>query len=110
MHETPVLTRALSRHSRLTIAALTLFLPFALHAQTGTITGKVTDGDTKQPIADVRVTIPGTALTTLSSADGDYRLFNVRPGRTTVAAFRIGYKGTRDTVVLAAGQTLTLNF
>ena len=109
MHETPVLTRALFRHSRLTIAALMLALPCEVSAQTGTITGKVTDGDTKQPIADVRVTIPGTALTTLSSADGDYRLFNVRPGRTTVAAFRIGYKGTRDTVVLAAGQTLTLN-
>ncbi|MCC6770387.1 MAG: SusC/RagA family TonB-linked outer membrane protein [Gemmatimonadaceae bacterium] len=76
-------------------------------AQTGTIAGKVTDVATNLPLSDVRVTIPGTALVTLSNSTGDYRLVNVSPGRVTLAIFRLGYRATRDTVRVDAGQTLT---
>src|SRR5207253_7096981 len=84
-------------------------LPAALFAQTGIIIGKVTDGDTKLPLADVRVTISGTTLSTLTNPEGDYRLINVRPGLVHVAMFRLGYKAAADTVRLAAGRTVTHN-
>ena len=87
-------------------AVLALVLPLALSAQSGSIAGKVTDGSTRQPIADVRVVIPGTALETQTNRDGEYRLVNVRPGRALVGVFRLGYKATSDTVrVTANGVT-----
>lgn len=93
------------------IAASLLFaLPAgALQAQTGTISGKVTDAATKLPIADVRVVISGTAFETQTNKDGEYRLLNVRPGVTGISAFRIGYKAKLDTATVVAGQTVTLD-
>lgn len=84
-------------------------IPAALVAQTGIITGKVTDGASGAPIADARVTIGGTALATITSGVGEYRLTNVRPGRVTVAVFRLGFKAAGDTLRVAAGQTITFN-
>src|SRR5207244_10926745 len=109
MLETSTFAGASSRRALFAATILVLALPRALLAQTAIIAGKVTDGTTKQPLADVRVTIAGTALATQSNAQGGYRLANVRPGPTTVAAFRVGYKATRDTVRLVAGQTVTLD-
>jgi TonB-dependent starch-binding outer membrane protein SusC len=93
------------------VAASLLFaLPAAgLQAQTGTISGKVTDAATKAPLADVRVVISGTAFETQTNREGEYRLLNVRPGVTGVSAFRIGYKAKQDTIRVVAGQTATLN-
>jgi len=78
-------------------------------AQTGTVSGKVTDASTNRPIADVRVTAAGTALATVTNAEGDYRLAGLRPGRVTIAIFRLGYKAARDTINVDANQTVTLN-
>jgi TonB-dependent starch-binding outer membrane protein SusC len=109
MQKTLVLARALSRHTVLLVAVLMLALPAAVVAQTATIAGKVTDGATRQPLADVRVTIAGTALSTSTNAAGDYRLVNVPPGRRTVALFRLGYKATGDSVRFVAGENVTLD-
>jgi len=98
--------------SRLAAVATSLLfaLPAAgLQAQTGTISGKVTDAATKAPLADVRVVISGTAFETQTNREGEYRLLNVRPGVTGVSAFRIGYKAKQDTIRVVAGQTATLN-
>jgi TonB-linked SusC/RagA family outer membrane protein len=80
-----------------------------LLAQTGTITGKVTDAANQRPLSDVRVTVIGTALSSLTNAEGDYRLTNLRPGKVTIQVFRLGYRTGGDTVRVAAGQTATLN-
>jgi len=93
----------------LLVALLTLLLPSGLMAQTGSVTGKVTDRATRQPIADAQVVVPGTALVTQTNKEGDYRLSNVPAGRVQVGAFRLGYKAVNDTVRLFAGQTVTRN-
>jgi TonB-linked SusC/RagA family outer membrane protein len=102
--------RAITRRL-VAVAALMVFAaPLrAVQAQTGTITGKVTDAATKLPIADVRVIITGTTFEAQTGRDGEFRLVNVRPGAVTVSAFRIGYRLKQDTVRVAAGQTIALN-
>ncbi|PHX64760.1 MAG: hypothetical protein CK550_08250, partial [Gemmatimonadetes bacterium] len=91
-------------------AVLLVALPSrALLAQTGTISGKVTDAATALPVADARVVISGTTFEAQTNKDGDYRLTNVKPGRTGVSVFRLGYKASRDSVVVVAGQTASLN-
>lgn len=102
-------SRAFFHSSVLFALALLSALSSELVAQTGTITGKVTDGATQRPLAEVRVAIAGTALVTQTNADGDYRLVNLRPGRLTVGMFRLGYRAAGDTVRVTAGQTATLN-
>jgi TonB-dependent starch-binding outer membrane protein SusC len=103
-------SRVLSYRSVRSIAILSSVLSSPLFAQTGTIVGKVTDAATRRPLADVRLAIAGTQLSTVTNTQGDYRFVNLRPGLITVTAFRIGYKAVGDTVRLAAGQTDTLNF
>jgi len=94
----------------LLLAALfTLLLPSGLMAQTGSVSGKVTDRGTRQPIADAQVVVPGTALVTQTNKEGDYRLSNVPAGRVQVSAFRLGYKAVSDTVRLLVGGTATKN-
>ncbi|WP_310571740.1 SusC/RagA family TonB-linked outer membrane protein [Gemmatimonas sp.] len=102
--------RAIIRRLAVIAAVLLVALPSrALFAQTGTISGKVTDAATAQPIADARVVIAGTTFEAQTNKDGDYRLTNVKPGRTGVSVFRLGYKASRDSVMVVAGQTATLN-
>ena len=91
------------------VAVLLLVLPSrALFAQTGTITGKVTDAATSQAIADARVIVRGTTLEAQTNRDGEFRLVAVRTGSAVVGVFRLGYKATTDTVRVASGQTVTM--
>jgi TonB-dependent SusC/RagA subfamily outer membrane receptor len=91
------------------VAVLLLVLPSrALFAQTGTITGKVTDAATSQGIADARVIVRGTTLEALTNRDGEFRLVAVRAGSAVVGVFRLGFKATTDTVRVTAGQTTTM--
>lgn len=72
-------------------------------AQTGTIAGKVMDAATQLPIAGVRIVLSGGAAETQSTIAGEFRLVNVRPGRVIIAAFRLGYKTSSDTITVVAG-------
>lgn len=89
---------------------LAVTLPLALVAQTGVVTGKVTDRATRQPVADAQVVITGTALVTQTSKEGDYRISNIPAGRVNIGVFRLGYKALGDTVRVTAGGTVTKNF
>jgi TonB-linked SusC/RagA family outer membrane protein len=92
------------------LAVPMLALPAAAQAQTGTVTGKVTDAATKAPIADARVLITGTVLGSQTNAQGEYRLTQVRSGMVRFSVLRLGYKSVRDSVRVADGATATLNF
>ncbi|MFN5598653.1 MAG: TonB-dependent receptor domain-containing protein, partial [Gemmatimonas sp.] len=66
-----------------------------LAAQSGVITGKVTDATTGRPIENAQV---GALLTggqqygAVTGADGSYRIINLRDGSYTVTARLIGYE------------------
>lgn len=95
---------------RVALGTTPVFLASSVFAQTGTVTGKIVDRASSQPIADARVFVTGTALEVSSNAQGDYRLVNVRPGRAQIVVLRLGYRAAQDTVTVVAGQTLTKNF
>jgi outer membrane receptor for ferrienterochelin and colicins len=78
-------------------------------AQTGTITGRVTDADGGRPVvgATVRALVAtGTAAAaTMTNDEGQYRL-SVSPGTYTISVRRIGYgEAERRAVVVPAGGT-----
>jgi TonB-dependent starch-binding outer membrane protein SusC len=90
------------------IAALAV--PFAVHAQvqTGRITGTVTVAPGGQPLAGANVLIVGTDIRAGVSPEGRFTLPNVPAGTHQVRVQRIGYAPQTQTVVVAAGQTVSL--
>lgn len=101
------MTRLLGRIAALFIAAVTFTVPIsAQQAAVGTITGRVTDGGTGQPVADAQVRVVGTTRGAQTAADGSFRIPGVPAGPVSVRAQRIGYTPSTKTGTLASGATL----
>jgi hypothetical protein len=94
--------------------ALALAASFVLaagaQAQQGTITGRVTDSLTREPIAAAQVSVVGTALGSQTNNDGQYTIRGVTPGQVEVRLLRLGFAEQRRRVTVTAGQTATLDF
>ncbi len=78
------------------------------YAQTGSVTGKVTDTSTGNPIADATVATPGLQLTT--GSDGTYTLAGIPAGSLRVSVSGFGYQTQTQTVTVTANQTTSQNF
>src|SRR4051812_17574490 len=87
-------------------AAVIMSAPAAAQS-TGTITGKVTDRQTLQPLQNVQVRIVGTTRGALTDDAGNYRLAAVPAGTVQLAVQRIGFGPMSRTVSLASGGTTT---
>jgi TonB-linked SusC/RagA family outer membrane protein len=102
------------RFSRLSPAHLAALAGLLLGAQSalaqGTITGRITDGGTGEPVQDVRVYVLGTSLATASRTDGRYTLVNVPAGARDVRVTRVGYTEQKKSVTVTTGQSATLDF
>ena len=85
----------------------------ALHAQTpattGTISGTVTESGSGRPLANVRISIEGTTLGTVSREDGQFTLPNVPAGTHRIQAAFIGFAPREVTVTVTAGGTADVN-
>jgi TonB-dependent SusC/RagA subfamily outer membrane receptor len=62
------------------------------------------------PLADVRVSVNGTQLGAMSTADGRFAIAGLSAGTYTVRAQRIGYAPQTRDVTVIAGQGGTANF
>ena len=79
-------------------------------AQTGSVSGRVVDAQTQQPIASVQVHIPQLNLGALTRQDGRFTLLNVPAGTHPIEAQLLGYRTATSTVAVSAGATATANF
>jgi TonB-dependent starch-binding outer membrane protein SusC len=73
--------------------------------QTGTVSGRVTEGTTQEPLAGAAVSVG--ARSTVSGNDGRYVITGVPAGTQTVRATRIGYAEASRAVNVTAGGTVT---
>ena len=73
----------------------------------GTLTGKVTDSATGNPIQNATVSYAGGSTTT--AANGTYTLANVMPGEVLVTISKTGYATISRTQAVAGGATATLD-
>jgi outer membrane receptor for ferrienterochelin and colicin len=78
------------------LAGLAVFVLFAVavptaDAQTGKLTGVVTDAQSGVPLEGAQLILQGTGITALTGSNGRYFLVNVPPGTYTVLVRRIGY-------------------
>jgi iron complex outermembrane receptor protein len=78
-------------------------------AQTGTtVSGKITQADSSQPLAGALVVIDELRLETRAGEDGSYRFENVPPGEYHIGVRAEGYS-TRRTEVTVASAPVTLD-
>jgi hypothetical protein len=75
----------------LCLALLTVFAPASLGAQVGTVSGRVVDAITREPIPDVIVSIVGSGLSAGTDSDGRYTVDSVFAGLVRVNAQILGY-------------------
>ena len=86
--------------------ALTLLLAGPAAAQTGTITGTITDDESGDPLPGVNVLVVGTQSGAATGADGTYEITGVKPGTYTIRASFIGYGDeTAEGVEVQSGET-----
>lgn len=93
----------------LSFSLLVLGAPRLAAQATASVTGRVTDGQTGQPISGARVSLPGVLQGTISRSDGSFRL-PVPPGRHAILLSYLGYAPRRDTVQVAEGETLVRDY
>ncbi|HEU4680562.1 MAG TPA: TonB-dependent receptor [Gemmatimonadales bacterium] len=92
--------------SAVALALAVIPATMAGQTQNATLTGKVTDAGSNEPLSGARVFVPGTVMSATARLDGTYRL-QLAPGTHEVRVTYIGYGIARDTVRAAAGETLT---
>ncbi len=92
----------------LLLLALLLAPPFA-HAQTATLTGRVTTAQ-QGPVEGVSVFVPGTLAATFTDAGGRYTLADVPAGEVEIHAAFAGFRTGTARRVLAPGETATVDF
>lgn len=93
------------------VGLVALALPAVAKAQTGKITGVVTDAGTGQPIEGAQVFIQGTGLGAITQSNGRFFIISVPPGTYTVAARRLGYQSVEQSGVdVRIDVTRELNF
>jgi TonB-dependent SusC/RagA subfamily outer membrane receptor len=83
--------------------------PALAQAQQASITGRITDQASGQPVQEARILVIGTSLFTSSGVDGRYTLRNVPPGTAEVRVLRVGFQEQKRSVTTTAGQTATLD-
>lgn len=92
------------------LASLTLALgALPLIAQTGTLSGRVTDARNGAPVTTAQITITGTSLGAVVDAEGRFRVVGVPPGRHEVRARSIGYQPAIAAFSVAADGSADVN-
>ena len=92
----------------LALLALWAVLAASASAQTGKISGTVTDAETGLPVPGAQILIEELRTGGVTTVDGEYTLLNVRAGTYTLLYKFIGYADVRlEGVVVRIGQTTT---
>ncbi|MDH4070731.1 MAG: TonB-dependent receptor [Ignavibacteria bacterium] len=92
-------------HPRWSILISLLFCSASLLAQTGSISGTITDSETSEPVPSANVLIKGTQVGTTTDLDGAFELRGVDPGSYMLVVSSVGFEGKEVTVAVVSGQT-----
>ena len=104
--------RGVKRGSIVAVVSLTLVcaLSTPLWAQTGMVSGVITNAKDGKALAYANVIVVGTNKGAMSLADGKFKISGVPAGRHTLKAMMMGYKANEIKVTVNAGAETTINF
>ncbi len=89
-----------------------LFIIFSsiVFAQSGSITGKVYDKDTNEPLLGANLVVQGTSLGAATDIDGKYIIRSVPAGKQTLIISYIGYNSLTEEVSISGNRLLEQDF
>ena len=90
------------------LAIIAIGAPLA--AQTGRITGVVTDSASKRPLVGSSIQVTQTGAVVAIKADGRYTVTGIAPGSYDLRVLLFGYAAQRKSVTVKANETVTLDF
>lgn len=85
-------------------------MPAAARQDTGAILGEIIDAVDGQPIAEARVTLPGTKLRATTDSVGKFRLDGVKAGEVTIRVEKEGYARITEPVLVHEGWTTGVTY
>ncbi len=99
-------------HRRILFGVLCLFLfPMILSAQTGKISGRVTDKETGEPLVAANVVIEGTSRGASTNVNGEFVILSVPIGKVTLICKYVGYNPqTISGILVRSNETTTKDF
>jgi len=96
---------------KLILIIASLLFSAGVFAQTGKISGKVTDLETGEPLIGASVMVQGTNLGAATNLNGEYIILNVSPGKYAVVAKYVGYQKVEITnLSVSVNLTTEANF
>ncbi len=95
------------RHIYLYITSFFIFISLCLDAQTYTLSGKVFDSETKEPLPFVPVMLKGTTIGATTDFDGNYSITTSKISDSLLCSY-VGFK--RMTRSIKRGQNQLVNF
>jgi hypothetical protein len=102
-----VVTTFIFKTQKLRLAVLCLLCPIITLAQSGMITGKVVQADTKAPVR-ASVFLSNSSFGTETAGDGTFTLNSIKPGQYTLIVNALGYQQHTE-IVLVSGRLINLN-
>ncbi|NJM15680.1 MAG: carboxypeptidase-like regulatory domain-containing protein [Bacteroidales bacterium] len=91
-------------------ALATVFSSLTMLAQTGTVTGIITDGANQEPLIGATVVVEGTTKGAVTDFEGRYTLENISAGTITLVGSYVGYNEAKQLLTVTAGATKEINF
>ena len=85
-----------------------LTISFGVYAQSGSITGKISDSDSYEALPGANVVIKGTSKGTTTDIDGTFSLGELSPGSYALEISFIGYQLKEMIANVRPGQTTNL--
>jgi iron complex outermembrane receptor protein len=74
-------------------------------AQTGSISGKILDNETKEGMIGATVLVDGTTLGSITDLEGKFLIKNVATGKVTLRITYVGYEDITTEATVIGGQT-----
>lgn len=97
-------------HNHYKLLLLFLFVSLTSIAQTGILSGKITDENNNQALAGASIIVAGISKKIFSESDGTYRITGLASGKHTLEITYVGYETKRiSDIEILKGQVTTLN-
>lgn len=79
------------------------------YAMTTSVSGKVLDKTTGEPLVGVKISYPGQEKSVYTDFDGNFEINNVKPGNTELTTSYISYKNTTEKIKVDLSKSNTVN-
>lgn len=91
------------------IIYILLFSINTIFAQSGRVTGIVTDATNGSPLWGTNIMVAGTSMGTTTNLDGKYLIYNIIPGKNVIIFRYLGYQTDTAVVNVVANKTINLD-